>query len=158
MVIKNFHILALLLAFVLPLGACKDKAVALPLDENKLVIQTTSGQSHVFDVEVVSTPKELMQGLMHRTEMAEDAGMLFDFGGVEQERRFWMKNTLIFLDIIFIRADGTIHHIHEKAVPHDLTGIPSYGPVAAVLEINGGLSSKLGIEKGNKISHNAFSE
>ena len=156
MVIKKFLILALLLPLILPLSACKDKAVALPLDENKLAIQTTSGQSHIFDVEVVSTPKELMQGLMHRTEMAEDAGMLFDFGGVEQERRFWMKNTLIFLDLIFIRADGTIHHIHEKAVPHDLTGIPSYGPVAAVLEINGGLSSKLGIAKGDRVKHRVF--
>ena len=76
--------------------------------------------------------------------------------GGESERRFWMKNTLIPLDIIFIKADGKIHHIHENAVPHDLTGIPSKGPVAAVLEINGGLSQTWGLAAGDKVMHPYF--
>ena len=88
--------------------------------------------------------------------MAENHGMLFYFGGEEAGRRFWMKNTLIPLDMIFIKADGTIHHIHENAIPKDLTGVPSNGPVAAVLEINGGVSRKLELQKGDKVKHRFF--
>ncbi|MCI5059520.1 MAG: DUF192 domain-containing protein, partial [Alphaproteobacteria bacterium] len=98
------------------------------------------------------------KGLMHRTELPENAGMLFWFGGREQERRFWMKNTLIPLDMLFIKANGTIHHIHENAVPHDLTGISSKGPVAAVLEINGGLSQTWVLAAGDRVVHPYFKD
>ncbi len=149
--------LTLLFLFVLPLGACKaEKAIDSVNDFNRLVIENTSGENHSFQIEVVTTPQDMARGLMYRTELAEDAGMLFYFGGAESEKRFWMKNTLIPLDMIFIKRDGTIHHIHENAVPHDLTRISSQGPVAAVLEINGGLSSKLGLDAGNKVEHPVF--
>ena len=82
---------------------------------------------------------------MFRTALAPDAGMLFDFHKAQMEV-FWMKNTILPLDMIFIRADGTISSIAPNAVPYSTTNIPSVEPVRAVLEINGGRAEKLGIE------------
>ena len=151
--------LLFLIVLLLPLHACKPELIESDIgleSFNQLVIEKVNGDTHAFDIETVTTIEDMAKGLMHRTEMAEDAGMLFYFGGQEVERRFWMKNTLIPLDMIFIKRDGTIHHIHENAVPHDLTLIPSRGPVAAVLEINGGLSAKLGFKVGDKVKHTVF--
>ena len=145
----RFILIALL---ILPLAGCLEEKVD---DIYRLSIETASGKKHKFNIELAQTPQEQMRGLMHRTEMAEDAGMLFIFE-TEREARFWMKNTLIPLDMIFIRADGTIHRIHENATPHDLTGVPSEGPVKAILELNGGISAKLGLQKGDKILHTVF--
>lgn len=154
-------LLALLLAF--PLTACwekesgagSEKIIYDPQNPKLLEIVSNNGQSHIFEIELAVTPQQQQQGLMHRTSMADNAGMLFYFGR-EVERGFWMKNTLIPLDLIFIKQDGTIHHIHENAVPHDLTSIKSNGSVAAVLEINGGFSNKLGLAAGNKVKHPFF--
>ena len=145
----RFILIALL---ILPLAGCLEEKVD---DIYRLSIETASGKKHEFNIELAQTPQEQMRGLMHRTEMAEDAGMLFIFE-TEREARFWMKNTLIPLDMIFIRADGTIHRIHENAIPHDLTGVPSEGPVKAILELNGGVSTKLGLDKGDKVRHSVF--
>lgn len=151
----------LLLCLILPLslavaGCFDNKQNPMgPLDP--LLILNSMGEERTqFQVEVVSEAEEMRRGLMFRESMRDDRGMLFDFDGPEAERGFWMKNTLIPLDMIFIKADGTIHYIHENAVPHDLTSIRSQGPVAAVLEINGGLSRKLGIQKGDKVKHTVF--
>ncbi len=81
--------------------------------------------------------------------------MLFDFGK-EKHVSFWMRNTLIPLDMIFADAFGTITHIHHNAIPHDETGIPSRGPILGVLEINAGLSRFLGIQVGDRIDHPVF--
>lgn len=108
-----------------------------------------------FTVELAQTPQELARGLMHRQSMPHDHGMLFLFED-EEERGFWMKNTYIPLDMIFIRKDGTIHHIHENAIPHDLTTIRSRGPVMAVLEVNGGVMELHGIQPGDRVFHAAF--
>lgn len=144
----------LIALLILPLSAClekKERANSI----YQLLIQSANNKAHVFDIEIAINKPDQVKGLMFRTEMAEDAGMLFYFGE-ETERAFWMKNTLIPLDIIFIKANGTIHHIHERAIPEDLTRIPSYGPVAAVLEINGGMAEKLNIQKGDIIKHSVF--
>jgi uncharacterized membrane protein (UPF0127 family) len=108
------------------------------------------GTDHEFWVELASTRDEIMKGLMFRQMMGADHGMLFIF---EQEmpRRFWMKNTFIPLDMIFIKSDNVIHHIHENAVPMDETTIPSNGPVSRVLEVNAGTAARLGITPGDKI-------
>jgi uncharacterized protein len=127
----------------LPLAACSD--------EKNLVIHSGSGD-HAFNVEVVDTPESRAKGLMYVQELAPDAGMLFDF----QDSRpvaFWMMNTYIPLDMLFIEADGTILNIHSNARPHDRTSIPSDGPVRFVLEIPGGRSEELGIEAGDKVEH-----
>nr|WP_276535170.1 DUF192 domain-containing protein [Devosia subaequoris] len=116
-----------------------------------MVVQSESGD-HAFTVEVVDTPETRAQGLMYRQELADDAGMLFDF----QEERpvsFWMRNTFIPLDMLFIEADGTILNIHVNARPHDTTSIPSEGPVQFVLEIPGGRSDELGIAAGDTVEH-----
>ncbi|MBO9590887.1 DUF192 domain-containing protein [Devosia sp.] len=127
----------------LPLAACSD--------ESKLTIHSASGD-HTFNIEVVDTAASRAQGLMYRQELADDAGMLFDFLG-EQEVSFWMRNTFIPLDMLFITADGVVKNIHVNARPHDPTGIPSDGPVQFVLEIPGGRSVELGIEAGDTVTH-----
>ena len=127
----------------LPLAACSD--------ESKLTIHSAGGDHH-FNIEVVDTAASRAQGLMYRQELADDAGMLFDFLG-EQQVSFWMRNTFIPLDMLFITADGVVKNIHVNARPHDPTGIPSDGPVQFVLEIPGGRSVELGIEAGDTVTH-----
>lgn len=143
-------IFAIVMAFTLL--ACDNNVMA---QSSRAEIVSQDGKTHGFDVELALTPLQQQKGLMNRSSMADDAGMLFFFGD-EAPRAFWMKNTLIPLDIIFIKQNGIIHHIHENAIPHDLTSIPSQGDVAAVLEINGGLSAKLGIARGDKVKHALF--
>lgn len=143
-----FFLMSLLALFMLP--ACSEEGADIPL-RNRLEVETQDGNTHLFFAELALTPAQQAQGLMHRVDMPEKTGMLFYFGGDEAERNFWMKNTLIPLDMLFIKKDGRIHHIHENARPHDLTTIPSNGPVAAVFEINGGLSARLGIKAGDKV-------
>ncbi len=121
----------------------------------KLAIEAGDGKKHVFDVEIARTPAEQAYGLMNRKSMGMNYGMLFLFP-TEDERSFWMRNTLIPLDMLFIREDGTIHSIHESAIPHDLTPVLSKGPVLAVLEINGGRASALGIKPGDRVIYRTF--
>ncbi|MCP8882449.1 DUF192 domain-containing protein [Devosia sp. XJ19-1] len=134
---------AFALVIGLPLAACSNEA--------QLTIRAAGGD-HVFTVEVVDTPETRAKGLMYVQELADDAGMLFDF---KEERpvSFWMRNTYIPLDMLFIEADGTILNIHVNARPHDTTSIPSAGPVQFVLEIPGGRSVELGIEAGDQVEH-----
>ncbi len=116
------------------------------------MVKIRSGQrEHRFTVEVARTPQEQAQGLMHRQSLAPDRGMLFPYDA-PQPASFWMKNTLIPLDIIFIRADGTIARIAAQTVPLSLEIVPSLEPVAAVLEIAGGRAAELGIKEGDRVS------
>ncbi len=150
-------VLVFLAAFAFVLAACSpEKAADRLAPDRQLTVVSADGARHVFTVEVARTPMELEVGLMNRTELGPDAGMLFDLGQKEAEATFWMKNTLIPLDMIFIRADGTIRRIQANAVPQDLTLIPSNGPVRAVLEINGGRAAALGIKAGDTVHHVLF--
>ena len=124
------------------------------LPQSDLVIQTTKGPQR-FRVELADNDQSRARGMMFRTSMAPDTGMLFDFKQ-EQMASFWMRNTLLPLDMLFIKADGTILNIHQRAIPHDETGINSDGPVRAVLEVNGGTASRLGIRAGDKVEHAIF--
>ena len=110
---------------------------------------------HSFSVEVARTADDQRRGLMYRREMARDAGMLFPF---DEERiaNFWMKNTYISLDIIFLDEMGTITSIAERTVPRSLKTSNSGRRVSGVLEINGGLSQELGIKVGDIVHHNIF--
>jgi uncharacterized protein len=105
-----------------------------------------------FSVEVADEPAERAQGLMNRESLPRSAGMLFLYEA-PQRATFWMRNTLIPLDMIFMDETGTVTHIHENAVPLDETTIDGGPGVQAVLEINGGLSSRLGIDVGSELRH-----
>ena len=113
-----------------------------------LVIRSKHGKDVPFKVEVVDTPESRMFGLMHRNSLPEEEGMWFVFDE-SKERSFWMRNTLIPLDIIFVTENMMISHIHKMAVPLDETPIPSNGEARYVLEVNGGMSDKLGIQAGD---------
>jgi uncharacterized membrane protein (UPF0127 family) len=126
-------------------------ALAACSGEDRLVLHSDSG-AHPFTVEVVDTPETRAQGLMYRQELADDAGMLFDFIE-ERPVSFWMRNTFIPLDMIFIGADGIVRSIHVNARPHDTTSIFSGAPVRFVLEIPGGRSIALGLKPGDRVEH-----
>lgn len=121
----------------------------LSLPTTEITVDTSSGPK-TFEVEVASDPASQQLGLMHRRELAPNAGMLFDFHK-PAELSFWMKDTILPLDMLFIRSDGTISTIAPNAVPFSTTPIPSAEPVRAVLEINGGRAHDLGIRAGDKI-------
>ncbi|HEY6047498.1 MAG TPA: DUF192 domain-containing protein [Sphingomicrobium sp.] len=105
---------------------------------------------HNFTVEVAGTPEQQERGLMFVRSLPADKGMIFPYNP-PQDVAFWMKNTLIPLDIIYIRADGTIIRI-ANAKPLDETPLPSGEPAAAVLEIRGGRAAELGIKPGDLVS------
>lgn len=110
---------------------------------------------HIFSVEVVDNDADRAKGLMYRRELPEGRGMLFDFRR-DQEVSFWMQNTYIPLDMIFIRGDGEILRIEENTVPLSTRMIPSRGAVRAVLEVIGGTSRKLGIAPGDRVASPIF--
>ena len=119
------------------------------LDQVPLTIRSGS-HTHRFTVEVAATEQEQATGLMNRSSLAPDRGMIFPFP-VPREASFWMKNTLIPLDMIFIRADGTIANVEPNTVPLSLDAVFSAGPVGAVLEIPGGRAAELGIKAGDRV-------
>jgi len=135
----------LLIAFLFALGA----AQAAPLPHSTVAIDTPKGPVQ-FKVEMANDHAAQERGLMYRKSLAPDAGMLFDFHTTVMTS-FWMKNTLIPLDIIFIRSDGVISSIAGNAVPMSEAQIPSSEPVRAVLEIAGGRARQLGIEPGERV-------
>jgi hypothetical protein len=136
-----------------PLPASAPRITPGPVEPLEIV--TARGPVR-FQVEIADTPAEREQGLMWRGSMPVDRGMLFDFQGPEAEQGFWMRNTYIPLDIIYIRADGRIHSIARSTTPLSEAPIPSGGPVRAVLEINGGLAERLGVLPGDQVRHRIF--
>lgn len=113
-------------------------------------IRTAAGVRR-FNVEVARTDADQQRGLMYRMSLPEDGGMLFPSERAEP-RSFWMKNTMIPLDMIFIREDGSIARIAEETVPQSLEPVSSGEPVIAVLEIAGGRAAALGIAEGDRVS------
>lgn len=113
------------------------------------VTVTSGNRSHVFKSELALTGEAQARGLMYRTELADDEGMLFP-SQIPTPRSFWMKNTPLPLDIIFIGVDGRISNI-EAGVPYSLDSVLSVGSTSAVLELRGGLSEELGIAPGDKV-------
>jgi uncharacterized membrane protein (UPF0127 family) len=120
-----------------------------------LVIESLTGVRHTFQVEVAETPAERTKGLMFRSEMAADAGMLFLYQA-PQFVTMWMRNTVLPLDMLFITADGRILSIAERAVPQSAMLIPSDGAALGVLEVNAGTASRLGLGVGDRVLHAHF--
>jgi uncharacterized protein len=125
-----------------------------PAGQQTLEIASKTGV-HVFAVEIADNDTERAKGLMYRKELPEGRGMLFDFHR-EQEVSFWMQNTYIPLDMVFIRGDGRILRIAENTEPLSTRLIPSGGPVRAVLEVMGGTARKLGIAPGDRVASPIF--
>ena len=121
-----------------------------------LEIATKSGVQ-VFSVEMATTEEEKQNGLMHRKELPDGKGMLFDFSP-EQQISMWMKNTYISLDMIFIRADGRILRIAENTEPLSTKIISSGGLAKGVLEVIAGTARKYGIQPGDRVAHPLFSK
>jgi len=111
---------------------------------------TAAGTPHVFHVEVARTQAQQITGLMFRTSVASDGGMLFVWPDPIISR-MWMKNTLVPLDMVFIGADGRIDSIITDTVPHSLRVLSSHGKVIATLELAGGTTRRLGITVGDKV-------
>jgi hypothetical protein len=112
---------------------------------------TSGTKTHAFTVEVAASSAQQAKGMMFRTEMADNTGMIFPFPQ-PRPASFWMKNTVIPLDIIFVRTNGTIESIAENTVPYSEESVVSGEPVGAVLELRGGLSSELGISAGDRVA------
>jgi uncharacterized membrane protein (UPF0127 family) len=142
---KSFFQMAFVVFFISAAVVAGLNAKATGYERSRLLVD-----GEVFNVELAITPEERSRGLMFRTEMANDAGMLFDFGG-PRDISMWMKNTFISLDMLFIAADGTIVGIEKRTVPQSEAIIPSPKPVRFVLELNGGASDRMGFEVGEKV-------
>lgn len=122
-----------------------------PAGLEQVALTIVSGaKTHRFTVEVARTAAEQSYGMMNRTQLAPDRGMIFPYDP-PQAVAFWMKDTLIPLDIIFIAPGGTILNIAKNTVPLSLDEVPSAGPVEAVLELAGGRSAELGLKPGDRV-------
>jgi uncharacterized membrane protein (UPF0127 family) len=141
--------------FVVAVGAALAQQGAAPKFGRSSLVIDTGGRQLKFEIDLATNDAERSYGLMFREKLGPYEGMLFDFHQ-EQPVSFWMKNTLIPLDMIFIAADGTIRHIHSNAVPLSTDTIPSQFPVRGVLEINGGSAKLLGIKVGDKVRNAIF--
>lgn len=151
---------AALLAVMLPVGAQAQQSLYNPqpqsgLTETPLTIRTVTGTLHEFTVEIAETPRQQAIGMMFRREAPKDRGMLFPF---EEERvaSFWMKNTLVSLDLLFVAGNGEIMRIHRRAQPHSLAPLSSGVPVMAVLELAGGEADRRDIRAGDIVQHPFF--
>ena len=146
------------LVFAAPLILAAVAARGQPADvqfkRSSLTI-VAGGRDLKFEVDLATNDAERSHGLMFRKQLGAYEGMLFDFYQ-EMPVSFWMKNTLIPLDMVFIAADGTVKHVHANAVPLSTETVPSRFPVRAVLEINGGSAALLGIKPGDKVKHAIF--
>ncbi len=130
-------------------GADKGSSIG-GLSQVTLCIKS-GAKTRSFTAEVAASPKQQAQGLMFRQEIADDEGMIFPFPEL-RVASFWMKNTVIPLDIIFIKANGSIESIAENTTPYSTDSVTAGAPVAAVLELRGGLTSELGIKAGDIIT------
>lgn len=145
------------LGMIASLAACQPSASnAVELGQSPAGLEqvpltiTSKGKTHRFKVEIASSDEDQAKGLMFRNQLGPDRGMVFPFNS-PRNASFWMRNTLIPLDMIFVRADGSIANIAANTVPYSEEPVSSDGPVKAVLEIAGGRSAELGIEPGDRV-------
>lgn len=150
------------LAVLLALAACAQSETETgasgeteaAMETEQLTIDTANGPVR-FTVEIADDDAERARGLMFRESLADDRGMLFHFQAPEHAS-FWMRNTVISLDIIFIGVDGRILNIAERTTPYSEQGVPAAGLTRGVLEIRGGLARERGIQPGDRVHHRIF--
>jgi hypothetical protein len=153
------RILRVLVAAVLAVPVVAFPACSAPpprgvatLATTRLVVHTADGKAHSFVVEVAATPDAQARGLMFRRKLAAGAGMLFPFSPPRQAH-FWMQNTYLPLDMIFIAPGGHIESILANVAPETTTTRSSLGPVAAVLELNAGTAARIGASPGDRVEY-----
>lgn len=145
---KSYRILFVFsLSIVLSLPVAAQEA-----ERSQLTIETAGGEIHEFEVELAETNAERAQGLMFRRSLEEGTGMLFLYPR-SQRISMWMKNTFIPLDIIFIDEVGRIVRIAQRTIPESTASISSGEPAKAVLEVNAGVTQRLGIDEGDQVHH-----
>ncbi|WP_459210622.1 DUF192 domain-containing protein [Aquimarina rhabdastrellae] len=158
----SYHLI--LLSFFICLSSCKETSskeeqiTTQKIEfkkEGELTLKRNDSILKQLDIEIADDDYQIQTGLMYRTSMATQQGMLFMFNDSDI-RYFYMKNTLIPLDIIYINKNKEIVSIQKNAKPLDETTLPSEAPAMYVLEINGGLSDQWGLQKGDKVSFNTF--
>lgn len=143
---SSVPILLAALAFVTVSAAFAAEGVATPL-----VVQTKKGPA-TFAIEVADTPERRQVGLMYRRSLADNRGMLFDFGS-DTDVSMWMKNTYIPLDMVFVRGDGIVHRVENRTTPFSEAIIGSGAPVRYVIELAAGAAAKAGIARGDRVEH-----
>ena len=132
-------------ALLMSAGSFADDELGEAFASDSIVIEASDSACYAFDVYLALTPEQQRRGLMHVRQLPPSSGMLFVYRD-DDMHSMWMKNTYIPLDILFIRRDGSVASIVEMTEPLSLQSIASIEPVAYVLELNGGISAKLGID------------
>lgn len=135
--------------FIAFLCALLTSALAADMPLGKITLTTATGD-HVFTVERAETQAHQSRGLMHRRHMKADHGMLFTWPS-ERDASMWMSNTILPLDMVFIKKDGRVHRVQENTVPFSETIISAGAPVLRVLELNAGTAQKIGLKPGDRI-------
>lgn len=148
---KAILLTAFALFLFMPAAIAADSAAQM----TEVTIVSQDGAKHVFHVEAATEWATQERGLMYRAHIPADGGMLFVFPASE-EKGFWMRNTFLPLDMLFVTEDGVIHKIHHMAIPEDITPIRSEGPVKYVMEINGGTAEALGLAAGDKLYNHDY--
>jgi uncharacterized membrane protein (UPF0127 family) len=140
---------------LLPAAALAQDGPQPRLPTEPLTIVTRDGKRHDFQVEMAIEPQQQTVGLMFRTSVAPNEGMLFDWGQ-PRESSMWMRNTVTSLDMLFITQSGQVLRIAERTVPRSLATVSSNGPVRATLELAAGTAERLGIRVGDKVEQRIF--
>lgn len=141
---------------IVPTGAAGADEAGGEISVTPLTIETATG-THDFQVEVAATRPARERGLMFRTGLAPNRGMLFDYSA-PREIVMWMKNTLIPLDMVFVDAGGRVVNVHSDAVPGSLSSIRAARPARVVIEVPGGTAARLGIAAGDRVRHEVFGD
>lgn len=144
-----------LLAGMLPVAALAQTGPQPELPKETLVIVTRDGKRHAFNVEMAIAPEHQTIGLMFRTSVPANGGMLFDWGA-PRASQMWMRNTISSLDMLFINQDGSIRTIAERTVPQSLATIDSGGAVRGTLELAAGTAERLDIRVGDRVLQRIF--
>jgi len=152
---RSFALVMIALLSLGKTGWAQDAAMALPVDPQPLVVQTDAGE-RAFSIEIADDPQERSRGLMYRESLPDDRGMLFVFEST-QRVGFWMKNTPLPLDLVFIGQDGIVRDILPGA-PFSEASIALGDPVRFVLELKAGTAEKAGIETGDSVHHPAVNQ
>ncbi len=143
-----------LLAMIMSLAFSPVAEAQAKFRKDKLTLKTASGE-HVIEIEVAETEEQKSLGLMYRPKVPPNTGMLFPYGR-PQELTMWMRNTYASLDMIFIRADGSVHRIEFGTEPLSEKVISSGAAVTAVLELGAGEAKRLGVKAGDRVLHSTF--